>query len=101
MRGWVEALAEVYVRTSVGLLELMDRARFKRGVEARQLLWMLLHDKYGWSYPDIARKMGFDHSTVIMGVRRARKREKEAPEKTRHFEAFSYKEEVACEALSL
>lgn len=99
MRGWVEAVAEVYTRTSVGLLELQDRRRFKNGVEARQLLWMLLHDKYGWSYPEIQRKTGYDHSTVLLGVRKARKREADSPEKKNRYEPFSFREEKACEAL--
>lgn len=54
--------------------ELMWRIRLPRLVRARQWVWMVLHDTHGWSFPDIAKAMGFNHTTVLHGTRKARKR---------------------------
>lgn len=41
---------------------------------ARQLLMLLLHEHYRWSYAAIGRCIGRDHATVHWGVMRARGR---------------------------
>lgn len=54
--------------------EIFWRQRYPRIVRARQWIWMTLHDKHNWSYPEIGRAMDYDHSTVFLGARKARKR---------------------------
>ncbi len=54
--------------------ELLWRRRMPRQVRARQWVWMMLHDVHKWSYPEIGKAMGFDHSTVLIGARKARLR---------------------------
>lgn len=77
--GWSEALARTFELFSMGETELLERRRWRRSVVARQYFWLLLHDTYGWSYPEIARYMPtpYNHTTVLSGVRKARKREAE------------------------
>jgi len=64
----------------MGAIEVFERRRWARTVQARQYFWMLLHDTYGWSFPEIGRYMPtpYNHTTVLSGVRKARKREAES-----------------------
>jgi chromosomal replication initiation ATPase DnaA len=78
--GWTDALERTKGRFLVLAIEVFERRRWRRTVEARQYFWMLLHDTYGWSFPEIARYMPtpYNHTTVLSGVRKARKREAES-----------------------
>lgn len=69
-----EVCEEAARRFEITQPELMWRIRAPRLVRARQWVWMVLHDTYGWSFPDIAKAMGFNHTTVLHGTRKARKR---------------------------
>jgi chromosomal replication initiation ATPase DnaA len=48
--------------------EIFSPARERERVEARQIAWWLLRTA-GWSFPRIGRFSGFDHSSVLHGVR--------------------------------
>jgi len=77
--GWTGALESTTERYGMGAVELLEKRRWRRTVQARQYFWLLLHDTYGWSYPEIARYTGdYNHTTVLSGVRKARKREAES-----------------------
>lgn len=54
--------------------EICLPSRAQRVVRARQAAWSALLAE-GWSYADIAKAWGMDHSTVIVGVRAHRARE--------------------------
>ncbi len=51
--------------------EMRGPDRHKQFVEARWVAWAEMVDR-GYSYPQIGRFFGRDHSTVMHGVRRAR-----------------------------
>lgn len=53
---------------------VFDSSRSKTRVMARQLAMLFVRDRLGWSYPEIGEVFGKDHTTVIMGCRRARDR---------------------------
>ena len=78
--GWHDALERTFDAYSVGTIELFEHRRWPRTVRARQYFWMLLHDTYGWSFPEIAAYMPtkFNHTTVLSGVRKARRHEAES-----------------------
>ena len=77
--GWNAALEATFERYCLGELELLERSRLKRVVVARQYFWLLLKDQHGWSYPEIAKYSGdYNHTTVLNGCRRARRREAES-----------------------
>jgi hypothetical protein len=71
---WDQALFLTLAEHHVGELELFERRRFKRGVEARQHFWWLLHERFGWGPTEIARKSGYDHTTVLSALKKARKK---------------------------
>ena len=77
--GWSDALEAAFERYSMGETELLEKRRWRRTVVARQYFWMLLKDQHGWSYPEIAKYSGdYNHTTVLTGCRRARRREAES-----------------------
>jgi Bacterial dnaA protein helix-turn-helix len=54
------------------LLErVLDGDRHKWPARARHHLWMVLRHTLDLSYPEIGALFGADHTTVIMGVRKA------------------------------
>jgi hypothetical protein len=69
--GGVIADAERYF--DITSEEILWKRRMPHQVRARQWIWMVLHDVHKWSYPEIGKTMGFDHSTVLIGARKARK----------------------------
>lgn len=50
---------------------IWSRRRTPCVVEARHLSWWALRERTGWSYPELGRALGVDHSSVLQGVRRA------------------------------
>lgn len=60
--------------TGLKVSQLLGRSRVKRIAHARQDCWRMIRDRLEWSYPKIGGKFGRDHSTVIEGVRKAKKR---------------------------
>lgn len=60
--------------------KLTTHRRHKGWVHARQLCWMVIYD-HGWlSLPSIGKQFGRDHTTVLYGIREARRRAAENPE---------------------
>lgn len=54
---------KVAKQTKVGESEILGRSRNPRIVRARHLVWRSLREK-GYSYPEIARSCGVNHSSV-------------------------------------
>ena len=53
--------------------ELYSRERSRPLVDARHAVWLLLYEHVGYSYNDIARLYGKDHTTIAHGVRRIKR----------------------------
>jgi chromosomal replication initiation ATPase DnaA len=66
-----QALAKEY---RVALDDLLGRNRTPTVVRARHHFWMLVRHTLDWSYPEIAKLFGADHSTVLCGVRKCEAR---------------------------
>lgn len=64
-------LAEVCERRGVATSDLCGRSRTQAIVRARQELWWCIRNHPGrsYSYVEIARLFGRDHSTVFHGIR--------------------------------
>lgn len=66
MREMLERVAAHY---GLSLTEILEKDRHKHTVDARHVaMWIARQHK--WSFPEIARQMERDHSTVIHAVRR-------------------------------
>lgn len=65
------AVCEVY---GLEPRQVLGKARTGLVSEARQTLFYVMKIVIGWSYPDIARYAGKDHTTVMHGVRVTAKR---------------------------
>lgn len=53
--------------------QLFSRSRLMRIARARMLVWLYLHDEAGWSYTEIGRAFGRDHTTILGGVKKVRR----------------------------
>ena len=51
---------------------ITGRSTNYKAVNARYIAWLMLKDKDGLGWSDIARMFGYDHSTVIHGVGKIR-----------------------------
>jgi len=59
--------------------KLTTPRRHRNWVRARQLCWLVIYD-HGWlSLPSIGKQFGRDHTTVLYGIREARRRVAEDP----------------------
>ena len=65
-------LREIEATHGVSRAELAGACRSKRICDARRELWARLRDR-GWSYPELGKLTGHDHTTVMYGVRKHRK----------------------------
>ena len=52
--------------------ELRRRSQYQKIVQPRQVIYFLAREVTALSLPQIGRRYGFDHSTVLSGVRRVR-----------------------------
>lgn len=52
---------------------VFSRSRIGRIARARKFVWLYLHDTASWSYPEIGRAFGRDHTTVMSGVKSVRR----------------------------
>jgi len=81
--GHLFAIAEAHaIAGGITLSEILGPCRIKRIVEVRQGFMLAAHEA-GYSTPEIGRALnGRDHTTVLHGIQRARKRaaEREAAE---------------------
>lgn len=64
--------------SGVGIAEMRSHLRTRAYVEARQVVWYILHDHIGLSYLEIADIYERNHTTIMHGAKRM-KRDKEAP----------------------
>ena len=62
-------IAEVAAATGVHERLIRGRSRERSVVAARWLAWSVAH-REGMSLAEIGRRMGFDHTSVLHGVRR-------------------------------
>lgn len=61
---------QVATRTGITRTAILGRDRFAEVVHARHLAMWLIRTQLDWSYPQIGRWFGRDHTTVIHGVGR-------------------------------
>ena len=54
--------------------QILSARRIGLWSEARQMLFLLAQERFGWSTTQIGRMIGRDHSTVVHGIQQARKR---------------------------
>lgn len=43
--------------------------RFKHVTRARRRVWKMVRDQLGWSYPAIGQLFGWDHTSVLDGIK--------------------------------
>lgn len=73
-RGLLAPVADVLRSHNVTVFEACGRGRTSKVVKARHAAWSLLRER-GFSYPEIGRIWGVDHSSVLTALRkRASKR---------------------------
>lgn len=63
-----DIVAVVSDTVGVPVEKIMGHCRIKRYANARQIAFLIAREQ-GYSFPDIARATGRDHTTVIFGVR--------------------------------
>ncbi len=70
VRGLLHLADRVCVLRGVTRDELCGRARTRAVAAARQELWWLIrnHPERSYSFPEIARIVGRDHTTVLHGI---------------------------------
>jgi chromosomal replication initiation ATPase DnaA len=54
---------------NVTLAAMLGPSRFKAECRARSLFWAALYARGDWSYPEIGRLVGRDHTTVMDAVK--------------------------------
>jgi chromosomal replication initiation ATPase DnaA len=67
-------IIEFSQRTGISTENILGRSRRVEIVAARQLYWLLLFDKAGFSPSEIANLNDVNHASVIHGVRMAREK---------------------------
>ncbi|MFP3944397.1 MAG: helix-turn-helix domain-containing protein [Alphaproteobacteria bacterium] len=71
----MQSVARVVARHSQqALWEIMGDTRRAPVAAARHLAWLLIRERLGYSFPRIAQFFKRDHTTVFLGVERARQR---------------------------
>jgi chromosomal replication initiator protein len=73
-------LEAVALETPITIPEILGRGRDRPRAQARWMVFTLLRQQLGYSYPRIAQMMGRDHTTVLHGVENLE----------RHLEAYPY-----------
>jgi chromosomal replication initiation ATPase DnaA len=75
-RGLLPLVDEICARRGVTRQELCSNDRSRSVVFARHELWCCIyeHPERNYSFPEIARLFGRDHSTVLHGVAAHRRR---------------------------
>lgn len=71
--SWLDLAKQVAMEHGVPLDRMLGRGRHKRTALARHVFWGALRGA-GYSYPEIARGYGVDHTTVMAGVKSAAKK---------------------------
>lgn len=73
---WRRVVADIAARNGLSPGEIMQRTRAPRISHARHEAMHALRQR-GWSYPQIARVWGMDHTTALYGVRAFQRRQGE------------------------
>lgn len=63
-------ITEIEKRLNISADEILGNNRKMDVSIVRQLYWKLLKEKKGFSYSEIARLNGRDHSTIVYGIKR-------------------------------
>lgn len=61
--------------SEVSIEEIRGKSREKAIVDARHAIWFICYEHFRYSYGDIGRWYGRDHTSVMHGVKRLRKSE--------------------------
>lgn len=64
----------------VSIEDIRGSKRDKEMAEARQAIWYVGHDYLGYSYAELGRYYQKDHTTIIHGVAKIRKAQKDVGE---------------------
>ena len=67
---WLSVFRVATAKAGANLRDVVGGERFGRAVEARNVAWAVLRAG-GYSFPELARGTGYDHSTIIPGIRKA------------------------------
>jgi Bacterial dnaA protein helix-turn-helix len=70
-RTWLHVAGEVARAEAVTVEELLEHTRSRSLVPARRRFWYELRKATGRSYPELGRVLGWDHTTIMDGVRAA------------------------------
>lgn len=65
--------------------DVMGRSRHKGVTAARKAAMLMTRDLFGLSYPEIGKRFGRDHSTVMHYIKSANRKLKEEPTYARRF----------------
>lgn len=66
-----ELVAVVAAKHGVHAGDIMSKSRRREIAYARFEVWWTLRQRGGvWSYPNIARHWGYDHTSILFGVRK-------------------------------
>jgi len=66
-------------KTLPPLKDVLGRSRFRTIARCRSVLYAALRVTLGWTWPEIAKAVGRDHSTVIQCAKKAMADESTAP----------------------
>ncbi len=67
--AFAEVLREAADAYAVTPEEVLGRSRSKSVVAARRLAMRACRTRWGWSYPEIGKAFGRDHSTVMSAIK--------------------------------
>jgi hypothetical protein len=73
MAEWQGALADAVAQSEVSAAELLSNCQKRKTAWARQDLMADLYE-LGYSYSQIGRALGRDHSTILYGIAQSKKR---------------------------
>jgi chromosomal replication initiation ATPase DnaA len=66
-------MEDVADRYGLTVADIRAGSRSKAISKARQQIWVMLRVKYEWSYPQIGKLFGTDHSSVMHGIKQAKR----------------------------
>lgn len=73
-RGLLDVVKRVARHHHVLVSEVLSPVRHKTFVAARHEVWLRMRKHFGFSYPELGNLFECDHTTVMNGVREAKRR---------------------------
>ena len=73
-RDMLETVREACASQYVTIGQVCGRARHASIASARHVVWSIMRARFKLSYPELGELFGVDHTTVMMGIRKARPR---------------------------